>query len=193
MADAPTIVVDATTRIRPWRQDDAQALWEAVDGSREHIAAWLPWADRYVSPVAAHEFIRSAIQGYREGRFDLAVEVGGAVAGGCRFGPVKPVRRVEVGYWLALPYTKRGIMTRCVAALCQTLVRERDVQRIQIMALGDNAASRAIPERLGFRLEGIFREARMHRGEWRDEASYATTAGEWQATHPGTSALRRSL
>ncbi|MND02863.1 putative ribosomal N-acetyltransferase YdaF [compost metagenome] len=61
------------------------------------------------------------------------------------------------------------------------LFAERNAHRLQIAALGENAASRGVAERLGFTLEGVFRAARLHRGAWHDLAWYAVTEDEWRA------------
>ena len=44
-----------------------------------------------------------------------------------------------------------------------------------------NAASRAAAERLGFRYEGIFRQAIVYKGRNRDTAWYSITDQEWPA------------
>ena len=42
-----------------------------------------------------------------------------------------------------------------------------------------NAASRAAAERLGFRFEGIFRQATLYKGRNRDTAWYSVIDREW--------------
>jgi RimJ/RimL family protein N-acetyltransferase len=46
-------------------------------------------------------------------------------------------------------------------------------------AVAENAASRRIWEKLGFREEGYFREAAFHGGEYRDMVYYAVLDEEW--------------
>lgn len=178
----PTLVVDATTRLRPWRPEDARDLYEAVDASREHIAQWLLWADDY-TPRRSEAFLERVLASYADGSgLELCLEVGGAVAGGC--GLVRIDRdhfEAEVGYWLGLPYTKRGLMTRATAALADYVIDTMAFHRVQIRALAGNTPSRAIPERLGFRQEGLFVADRWHRGAWHDTAFYAITEDEWRA------------
>lgn len=123
MSEPPIVRVDAETRLRPWRADDATALYRAISGSDDHIAAWMPWAVGY-SIGSAHEFLARCLAEYPGGRLDWAVEVTGEVAGGIgvpRFAPEH--REYEIGYWLALPYTGRGIMTRSASAVTDLLFR----------------------------------------------------------------------
>ena len=44
-----------------------------------------------------------------------------------------------------------------------------------------NAPSRAAAERLGFRFEGVFRQATLYKGRNRDTAWYAVIDNEWPA------------
>ncbi len=177
----PVIQVDAATRLRPWHPDDGPVLAEAVNGSRTHIAEWLPWADGYTAE-RADEFIARCLASYREGTMlEMCVEVHGAVGGGCGLVRIDhEQRKAEIGYWLALPHTKQGVMTRAVAALTDYALRDMGFHRVQVAALAGNSASRAIPERLGFRQEGLFHAARLHRGQWHDLAWYAVTEDEWR-------------
>ncbi|MCK9487111.1 MAG: GNAT family N-acetyltransferase [Dehalococcoidia bacterium] len=177
----PVLTVHATTRLRPWRAEDARDLSGVIEASREHVAEWLTWAEDYTLE-RADGFIRRALASYVDGSgLEMCLEIDGAIAGGC--GLVRIDRdhfEAEVGYWLGLPYTKRGHMTRAVAALTDHVMDKMAFHRVQIRALAGNAPSRAIPERLGFRQEGLFVADRWHRGEWHDTAFYAITEQEWR-------------
>ena len=76
-------------------------------------------------------------------------------------------RKTEVGYWLLPPWRGRGIMSRCVAALCLWAFDVRAMNRVQIKCAVGNASSNAIPRRLGFRLEGVERA-----GEYAGDGRY---------------------
>jgi ribosomal-protein-serine acetyltransferase len=56
-----------------------------------------------------------------------------------------------------------------------------DLQRIQIAAGTANRASRAIPERLGFKLEGILRGRENLYGTFIDHAMYSMLRSEFDA------------
>jgi len=40
--------------VRPYRESDAQALFEAVAESRDHLRPWLPFADAHQSTCCPH-------------------------------------------------------------------------------------------------------------------------------------------
>ena len=92
-----------------------------------------------------------------------------------------------LGYWLGEEFQGRGLVT----AACRRLVAHSfDVlrlHRVEIRCAVENHRSRAIPERLGFRLEGRFREAEWLYDHWVDHAVYAlltTDRGEGDLTEP---------
>jgi ribosomal-protein-serine acetyltransferase len=179
--DPAPILVDAATRLRPWQPADATPLFEAVEASHDHIAEWLTWADGYTLD-RARTFIAACRRAYGTGeQLDLCLEVDGAIAGGCGFVKIdRETGEGEIGYWLGLPYTGRGLMTRAVAALTDHGFEAMALHRVVIAMLAGNRRSRAIPERLGFSHEGTFRESRLHRGTLHDIAWYAMLARDWR-------------
>mgnify|MGYP005818860365 CR=1 FL=1 len=183
----PVITVDETTRLRPWRSEDAPALYEAVMSGQEHVARWLAWADGTYTIDKARDFLEGCERDYPSGALNWTIEVAGVVSGGLGIARSEPAHgEYELGYWLAEPSTGRGIMTRSAAAVADWLFREKQAHRVQIAALGGNAPSRAVAERLGFTLEGLFRASRFNRGEWHDMAWYAITEDEWAARRDAT-------
>ncbi|MCK9497060.1 MAG: GNAT family N-acetyltransferase [Dehalococcoidia bacterium] len=178
----PILIVDESTRLRRWRLEDAQALYDAVMSGQEHIARWMSWADGTYTLDAAREFLAACDRGYPTGQLDWAIEVDGAPVGSIGVPRSEPAHgEYEIGYWLAEPYTGRGIMTRTAATVVQWLIDTKQAHRVQIAALGGNRPSRAVAERLGFTEEGTFRRARYHRGTWHDLVWYAITSDEWAA------------
>ena len=75
-------------------------------------------------------------------------------------------------------------MTRCCSAVIDYGFGELGLHRIQIWADALNRRSRAVPERLGFTLEGTRREDTRVRGaggasEWRDTVVSSLLDREW--------------
>ncbi|MBB6097203.1 ribosomal-protein-serine acetyltransferase [Deinobacterium chartae] len=89
--------------------------------------------------------------------------------------------RIEVGYWLTEPFQGRGIATRAAAAVTDHAFGGLGLHRVEMRCAVDNVRSRAVPERLGFRLEGILRGSYQVGDRFIDEALYALTADAWVA------------
>ncbi|WP_145453304.1 GNAT family N-acetyltransferase, partial [Staphylococcus epidermidis] len=68
-------------------------------------------------------------------------------------------RSGSIGYWLDKHYTGKGIIIRSVGALTNFAFTELKLNRVEIRAAKENLKSRAIAEKLGFRMEGCIREA----------------------------------
>ncbi len=68
-------------------------------------------------------------------------------------------RSTALSYWLDEAHQGKGIMTACCRAFVSHAFTTWKMNRITIQCATKNTRSRAIPERLGFKLEGIIREA----------------------------------
>jgi RimJ/RimL family protein N-acetyltransferase len=60
----------------------------------------------------------------------------------------------EIGYWVRTPYAGKGYVTEAVNALTRYAFGQLGARRVSIFCNAENPRSAAIPQRLGFRLEG---------------------------------------
>jgi ribosomal-protein-serine acetyltransferase len=88
-------------------------------------------------------------------------------------------RKTSIGYWLAGKHQGRGVMTTAVRAYVDHAFGSWKLNRVTIEASVDNARSRAIPERLGFREEGVLREVERVGGRMLDHVVYSMLAADW--------------
>jgi ribosomal-protein-serine acetyltransferase len=86
----------------------------------------------------------------------------------------------SLSYALGAPHRGRGIMTRACAQLVDYGFGELGLNRIQVIVDVANRASRGIPERLGFKEEGVFREYYRAAEGFRDVVQYAGLGREWR-------------
>jgi ribosomal-protein-serine acetyltransferase len=70
-------------------------------------------------------------------------------------------------------------MTAAVRALIGHAFGVWGLHRIEIAAAVENARSRAIPERLGFREEGVRRDGERHGERYLDLVVYSLLDSEW--------------
>jgi len=85
-------------------------------------------------------------------------------------------RRAEVGYWVAPGARRRGVATGALGLMAGWALGELGLERLELYAEADNAASRRVAERGGFTLEGVLRGRDLHRGERRDMVAYGLLA-----------------
>ena len=90
-----------------------------------------------------------------------------AVLGGCGLYPRVGPRAVELGYWLAAEHTGRGLATQAAAALTRVAFTGATVDQVEIRCEVENAASAAVPRRLGYRMMEIVMDGTAHLQIWR--------------------------
>jgi len=84
----------------------------------------------------------------------------------------------SLGYWIDEIVAGRGIMPTSVALVVDHCFWAVGLHRVEVNIRPENAASRRVVEKLGFREEGL-RRAFLHiAGDWRDHLSYALTREE---------------
>lgn len=172
--------------IRTPRPEDAPALWEAIEESREHLAPWIHWVGHYRTPKDADRFIDGAALDFA-GRRELFLAMfdrdrPDRLLGGTGFHNIEwEIPAFEIGYWLRASAAGQGYMTEAVAAQCAFVVERFGAKRIAITCDADNERSAAVPRRLGFAQEGRLRNAGLTpRGALRDTLVFAVTG--WPPT-----------
>ena len=87
----------------------------------------------------------------------------------------------ELGYIFATAQQGRGYATEAVRAAVDRAFAVLGARRISARVDARNTASRALLERLGFRLEAHLVENEWFKGELGDETDYALLSREWAA------------
>jgi RimJ/RimL family protein N-acetyltransferase len=104
-----------------------------------------------------------------------AIADGNAVIGGIGILPGEDVHRrtAELGYWLAVPYWGRGIMSRAVRTFTEWAFVRFDLLRVHASVYQTNPASARVLENAGFRFEGRLRSSVVKYGRLADQLVYA--------------------
>jgi ribosomal-protein-serine acetyltransferase len=175
--------IDDTTALRPLCAEDASELFAITDANRKHLRAWLPWVDVVLVEADSAAFIEATSAQREEGRGPtFAILRDSAIVGIAGFRPIDRVNRVgEIGYWLAAAAQGYGTMTECCRFLVRYAFLTLDLNRVEIAAATGNHRSRAIPERLGFKFEGVLREREELYGNFVDHALYSQLRAEFDA------------
>lgn len=85
-----------------------------------------------------------------------------------------PAQTAQVGYWIGPEFARAGYMTEALEATVRYAFSVLDLSRIEAACLPENAPSRGLLERAGFRTEGIAEKYLRIDGRWRDHVLYAT-------------------
>ena len=168
--------------LQVFEKSHAPALFKLVDSSRQHLRVWLPFIDAYRSVSAASDFITR----FRKKSVDgdglaLGIWFKEELAGVITLDPFDWADRVTlIGYWLGLPFQGKGLMSRVCAALVDISFNRLNLNRVEIWCAFENTRCRAVPERLGFKLEGVLRQREWIHDHFVDIAAYSLLASEWK-------------
>jgi ribosomal-protein-serine acetyltransferase len=88
-------------------------------------------------------------------------------------------RSTSAGYWIAEASQGQGTVTRALSALLDRAFVRWGLNRVEIRAGVENARSQAVALRLGFRHEGVLRQAERFSDRYEDDALYALLAADW--------------
>lgn len=155
--------------------DHCDELFSLVDANREHLREWLPWVDANSSSADTSSFIQAAIQQLGEGKGpQYVIFFEHQMCGTCGFLPFDNINKVgEIGYWLSETYAGQGIMSKSVEALAEIGFSKYNLRQIEIACASKNFKSRAVPERLGFKFEGVIPEHKRLHGQPVEHAIYS--------------------
>jgi len=179
--------VDDEIELRLLEERHAEEIFAVVDANRAHLRQWLPWVDEEVSANEVKDYIKTMRE--RFAAFTgLAMGIWQHQSGESRIvgaiGLVNIDLRnswAEIGYWIDAHAQGRGIVTRSCQALIDYTFDDLKLNRIVIRCAEGNSKSRAIPERLGFKLEGQLRQTIWLYDRFWDALMYGMLASEWRA------------
>ena len=160
-ATPPRRLATERLTLRCYDPADAALLKDAVDSSLDHLRPFMSWAWEAPQPVAV---IAERLVGFRD-QFDrgenyiyaLFTPDEGELVGGAglhrRVGP----GGFEIGYWVRASRVRQGLATEAAAALTRVAFERCGVDWIEIRVDPANAASLAVPAKLGYRREATLR------------------------------------
>lgn len=147
------ILVANGVTLRRWRTGDARALCDVVRASLSHLRPWMPWATDGYDIDDARAFLTHSVETWDAGQdFQYAVVLGarrvvGSIGLMSRIGP----GALEIGYWVDVRHTGQGVATRATAAVSAAGLAVPGIGYVEIRHDPANAASAAVPNRLGYR------------------------------------------
>jgi ribosomal-protein-serine acetyltransferase len=175
------LAVDSDLALVVLEREDAVAVHRLIEAERPRLARYLPWASEQALPETRAFIERRALAALvAADGLELGVWWRGELRGMMGIYSVRQTpRRGSLGYWLTREAEGNGLVTRALRVLIDKAFRDLAFTRLDIRAEPENARSRAVAERLGFRFEGIL-PVSAGRGEgFVDHAIYGTLAGEW--------------
>lgn len=174
-------------RVRPGlelkelRAHHADHVFKTVDANRSSLRQWLPWLDQNQKVEDTMNFIHNTGRSNSEGSsLILGIFFEGEFCGMVSYNAISRVNHIGfVGYWLSTAFRGRGIMRDSVRALVSFGFQNLSLNRVEIHVAVENFPSKRIPEALGFKSEGIMRQAGYLYGRYEDVILFAMLRSEW--------------
>ena len=173
--------IDDQTELRLIEMQNADELNQVVTQSYEHLIRWEGWLKPDHTLEDTKKFIkRNLLQFAENGGFEILIWHKGKVAGQIGYNYFDWInRKTEIGYWLGESFQRKGLVTRACRALIEHAFGDLKLNRVEIRCGFHNIRSRAVPERLGFKQEGVLREAEWLHTDFVDLVVYGMLASEW--------------
>ena len=143
--------------LTPW-----EPTWACDHLSRKNFTNRVYWASRSVAQG-------TAIPLFLIRRADNAL-LGAVTLDNIRRGPAQAG---TTGYWVGAPFARHGYMREALEALVHHAFTELDLSRLEAGCLPENAASRGLLEKVGFKYEGVAQSYLQINGRWRNHVLYA--------------------
>lgn len=166
--------------LRPPIHSDFRA-WTALRvKSREYLTSWEPaWAEDHLSRKAFTNRVYWAQRAVTNGnalplflvRREDDMLVGAITLDNIRRGPAQAG---TLGYWTGAPFARQGYMREAIEGVVHQAFTGLGLSRIEAACLPENAASRGLLEKSGFKYEGVAQSYLQIDGRWRTHVLYAS-------------------
>jgi [ribosomal protein S5]-alanine N-acetyltransferase len=161
---------------RPWaalrRESEAflvpwEPVWAADHLTRKAFTNRVYWANRATSQGTALPLM-------------MMRRTDGALLGAITLDNIRrgPAQAGTLGYWIGQPHARHGYMREAILALVHHAFTGMDLSRVEAACLPENAASRGVLEKCGFKYEGVAQSYLQIAGRWRNHVLYANLRGD---------------
>jgi [ribosomal protein S5]-alanine N-acetyltransferase len=149
---------------------------ESLAQNANHREVWINLRDRFPYPYSVEDAVRwlSSVENQNP-QLTFAIDLDGRAVGCIGLTVGSDIERcsAEVGYWLGPEHWGHGIATAALSRICDYAFDDLGLYRVFAVPLLWNAASCRVLEKVGFRREGVMRNACIKDSRLTDMALYA--------------------
>ncbi|ODT64678.1 MAG: hypothetical protein ABS75_34270 [Pelagibacterium sp. SCN 63-23] len=170
-------------RLRPFRQDDAEAVarYYTLPGVQRYLDRPARYAE---DVVAAIGLMRKQVELHRPGdRLTLAIERKSdstLIGQVCLHWADATSGQGEVRFIIDPAHSGQGYLAEALTALFDLAFEHFRIHRLMVRCDGRCHHSIQLMQKLGMRLEAHYREHALFQGEWDEELHFAVLDREWR-------------
>jgi len=175
------IIVNSELKLVQLNINHANTVFNIVDSQRDYLGKWLPFVEFTKTVDDTKNWIKSTLEVPNEKKlYNFAIIKNEVLVGliALNLSDTR-INKTEIGYWISADYQGQGLATFATEALCKYAFTNLNFNKIVIKCGTGNFASLKIPLKLGFRMDGIERDAEYVNGEYYDVAVYTMLQREY--------------
>ena len=161
----------------PVTGDSAEFLARVRDSRGLHH----PWVSLPASPDTFAAYVARAATPEFQGLL-ICRTADGAIVGVANLSQIARglLQSAYLGYYVFAPFARQGYMTEGLGLVLSRAFGTLALHRVEANVQPENLPSKAVLQRLGFRLEGFSPRYLKIAGRWRDHERWAILSDEWQ-------------
>jgi RimJ/RimL family protein N-acetyltransferase len=177
------VIESQRLKLRPQVDSDADAFFPYVsDPEMSRMVSWAP----HGGVEETREWIKNTARGVEAGT-DMVwtIEHEGAPVGCLGLHGITwairatRVDRAEMGYWIAKPFWRKGLMTEAATLATRWAFETLGLHKVTIMCFDGNVASQRVIEKVGYRFLCRSEDDTWRDGKWYAHLRYELLASEW--------------
>jgi ribosomal-protein-serine acetyltransferase len=163
-------------RIRFYKLDDVNTLYEAARESISNVYQWLPWCHPQYTIEESKKWIADQIQ-KRQNKLEfefVILDNNDIFLGGCGLNQIDWDRKsANLGYWVRSSAMGEGVAVKAVQLLSKWGFENTDLARLEIKCAIENVRSQRVAEKAGANKEGIKASSLELHGKKHDAIIYS--------------------
>lgn len=163
--------------IRKFCIEDTLPFYEAVRESTEHMQQFMPWCHQNYSIRESEAWVESRNESWaneEDYSFIVYSVVGNELLGGVDINQINSNHMIgNIGYWVRKKALNQGVATTAVSLISEFGFNSLQLNRLEIVMVPNNGASRKVAEKSGAKFEGILQKRLVVFGEALDACLYS--------------------
>ncbi|MDV3347317.1 N-acetyltransferase [Leptolyngbyaceae cyanobacterium CCMR0082] len=162
-------------KLRQATQKDAEAIFSVFSNPK---VTQFHDLDTFTHLDEAMRVIERRAKGFESGRgirWGIALKQDNRLIGSCGFSWDREANAAELGYELASPFWRQGIMGEALRAILSYGFEVKKVQFVAAEIMLENLASRKLLEKLDFESRGVFKARGFWKGKHHDLEPFMLT------------------